>query len=43
VKNLVLFIRKFAKDQPALAAPAAAPAPAQTPSPATNPAQSPSL
>jgi mono/diheme cytochrome c family protein len=43
VKNLVLFIRKFAKDQPALAAPAAAPAPAQTPAPATNPAQSPSL
>jgi len=37
VKNLVLYIRKFAKDQPASAAPAAAPAPAQTPAPAPAP------
>jgi len=44
VKNLVLYIRKFAKDQPSAAAPAAepAPAPAQTPAPAGTPAQSPS-
>ena len=42
VKNMVLYIRKFAKDQPASAAPAAAPAPTQTPAPAATPAQSPS-
>jgi hypothetical protein len=44
VKNLVLIIRKFAKDQPASVAPAADPtaAPAQTPAPASSPAQSPS-
>ena len=48
VKNLVLYIRKFAKDQPAAAAPAPAPAPApaaapaETPAPAATPAQSPS-
>lgn len=44
VKNLIIYIRKFAKDQPASAAPAAqpTPAPAQTPAPASTPAQSPS-
>ena len=46
VKNLVLYIRKFAKDQSSTpaAAPAAepAPAPSQTPSPSVTPAQSPS-
>lgn len=44
VKNLVLYIRKFAKDQPAAAAPAPAPAaaPAETPAPTATPAQSPS-
>ena len=42
VKGLVQLIRKFAKDQPASAAPAAEPAPAQTPAPAAAPAQSPS-
>src|SRR3569833_1083168 len=41
VKGLVQLIRKFAKDQPASAAPAAEPAPAQTPAPAAAPAQSP--
>jgi cytochrome c5 len=42
VKNMVQYIRKFAKDQPASAAPAAAPAPAQTPAPAATAPQSPS-
>jgi hypothetical protein len=42
VKNMVLYIRKFAKDQPASAAPVAAPAPTQAPAPAATPAQSPS-
>jgi cytochrome c5 len=44
VRNLLIVIRKFAKDQPAAAAPATepAPAPAQTPAPASTPAQSPS-
>jgi len=44
VRNLLIVIRKFAKDQPAASAPATepAPAPAQTPAPATTPAQSPS-
>jgi cytochrome c5 len=42
VKGLVQIIRKFAKDQPTPAAPAAEPAPAQTPAPAAAPAQSPS-
>jgi len=44
VKNMVLLIRKFAKEQgaPGAVAPAAEPAPAQTPAPAAAPAQSPS-
>ncbi|HET6169563.1 MAG TPA: cytochrome c [Terracidiphilus sp.] len=44
VRNLVIVIRKFAKDQPAAATPAPAPAaaPEQTPAPASTPAQSPS-
>jgi cytochrome c5 len=44
VRNLLIVIRKFAKDQPAAAAPAPAPsaAPEQTPAPASTPAQSPS-
>ena len=49
VKNMVLYIRKFAKDQPTPAAapadaPASAPAsaPAQTPATSATPAQSPS-
>ena len=44
VKNMVLYIRKFAKDQSSApaAAPSVAPAPAQTPAPTATPAQSPS-
>jgi cytochrome c5 len=44
VKNMVLLIRKVAKEQgaPGAVAPAAEPAPAQTPAPAAAPAQSPS-
>jgi cytochrome c5 len=44
VKNMVVYIRKFAKEQSAApaAAPAADHAPAQTPAPAATPAQSPS-
>jgi len=45
VKNLVLYIRKFAKEGAAApaAAPAAEPAPAQSPAPAAAPTQSPSM
>ena len=42
VKNLVQYIRKFAKEGTPAAVPAAEPAPAQTPAPAGATAQSPS-